>query len=131
MKTLTIALLSLAAVAAQTKRPMTPDDVLGVKAVQNAKISPDGNAVLYELAYPDLKDDQGRNEIWIAPAGPAMAGLAKPRKFTNGKDDRSAEWSPDGQSVAFLGSRSPGTGSSSAAAAPRGASRRCPAAGSR
>src|ERR1700730_4669936 len=112
VKTLTIAFFSLATVVGQTKRPMTPDDVMAVKSVNNARISPDGKLALYEVAYPDLKDDQGRNEIWIAPAGAPMAGLAKPRKFTSGRDDRSPEWSPDGQSVAFLGARS------AAAAAP-------------
>lgn len=117
MKTLTIALLSLATVLAQTKRPMTPDDVMAVKSVNNARISPDGKMVLYELAYPDLKDDLGHNEIWIAPAGAPIAGVAKPRKFTSGKDDRSPEWSPDGQSVAFLGSRGASTGSAPSSAA--------------
>ena len=105
MKTLAITLLSLVAVTAQTKRPMTPDDVMAVKSVNNARISPDGKLVLYELAYPDVKDDQARNEIWIAPAGAPLAGLAKPRKFTSGRDDRSPEWSPDGEWVAFLGAR--------------------------
>ena len=38
MKTLTIALLSLASVLAQTKRPMTPDDVMAVKSVNNARM---------------------------------------------------------------------------------------------
>jgi dipeptidyl aminopeptidase/acylaminoacyl peptidase len=96
---------------------MTPDDVMAVKSVNNARISPDGKLVLYELAYPDLKDDQGHNEIWIAPAGSTATGLAKPRKFTGGKEDRSAEWSPDGQSVAFLGVRG-AVGVSGAGSAP-------------
>jgi len=114
VKTFTIALLSLATVLAQTKRPMTPDDVMAVKSVNNARISPDGKLVLYELAYPDLKDDQGHTEIWIAPAGAAVTGVAKPRRFTSGKDDRSPEWSPDGQSIAFLGARGAAGGSASA-----------------
>jgi dipeptidyl aminopeptidase/acylaminoacyl peptidase len=113
VKTFAIALLSLATVVAQTKRPMTPEDVMAVKSVNNARISPDGKLVLYELAYPDLKEDQGRNEIWIAPAGAAVMGVAKPRRFTSGKDDRSPEWSPDGQSIAFLGARGGATGAAS------------------
>src|SRR5580704_14746515 len=120
VKTFAIALLSLATVVAQTKRPMTPEDVMAVKSVNNARISPDGKLVLYELAYPDLKDDQGRNEIWIAPAGAAVMGVAKPRKFTSGKDDRSPEWSPDGQSVAFLGARGAGSTGGPAPASPAG-----------
>jgi Tol biopolymer transport system component len=118
VKTVTISLLSLAAVVAQTKRPMTPEDVMAVKSVNNARISPDGKLVLYELAYPDVKDDQGRNEIWIGPAGGPVAGWAKPRKFTSGRDDRSPEWSPDGQWVAFLGAR--GAAAGGAPAAPAG-----------
>ena len=112
MRTIAIVLLSLAVAAAQTKRPMTIDDVVAVKSVNNARISPDGKLVLYEVAYPDIKDDQGRTEIWIAPTGTALPWLAKPRKLTSGHEDRAPEWSPDGQWIAFLGARG---GSSTAA----------------
>lgn len=105
MKTIAIALLSLGIAAAQTKRPMTPEDILAVKSVNNARISPDGKLVVYEVAYPDLKEDRGRTEIWIAPAGAALPWLAKARKLTSGNSDRSPEWSPDGQWIAFLGAR--------------------------
>jgi Tol biopolymer transport system component len=104
MKTIILALSLLAPAVAQTPRSMTPDDVLSVKALSGVRISPDGKLVLYELAYPDLKENQGRNEIWIAPATGSGAA-AKPRKFTGGREDRSPEWSPDGQWVAFLSAR--------------------------
>jgi len=104
MKTIILALSLLAPAVAETPRPMTPDDVLSVKALSGVRISPDGKLVLYELAYPDLKENQGRNEIWIAPATGTGAGW-KPRKFTGGREDRSPEWSPDGQWVAFLSAR--------------------------
>ena len=105
MRTTALALLLFAPLFGQTKRPMTPDDVLAVKSVNNAQISPDGRLVLYELGYPDVKADQARTEIWIAPAGPAVPGVSNPRKFTTGRDDRAPAWSPDGQWVAFLGVR--------------------------
>src|SRR5271154_6793187 len=105
MKTIAIALLALAVAGAQTKHPMTPGDVMAVKSVNNARISPDGKLVLYEVAYPDIKEDQGRTEIWIAPAGAAVSWLSKPRKLSSGRDDRAPEWSPDGQWIAFLGAR--------------------------
>jgi dipeptidyl aminopeptidase/acylaminoacyl peptidase len=116
MKTIAVALLPLAVAVAQTKRPMTPDDIIAVKSVNNARISPDGKLVLYEVAYPDIKEDQGRTEIWIAPAGTPVAWLSKPRKLTSGRDDRSPDWSPDGQWIAFLGARG---GSSTAPAGER------------
>jgi dipeptidyl aminopeptidase/acylaminoacyl peptidase len=110
MRTLAIALFLAASATAQTPRPMTPDDVLAVQAVNGVRISPDGKMVLYELAYSDLKENQTHNEIWLAPATGAP-GAFKPRKFTSGREDRSPQWSPDGQWVAFLGTR--GTAASS------------------
>src|SRR5205823_6100944 len=99
--------------AAQTKRTMTPDDVLAVKAIAAVKISPDGKLVLYELAYSDLKENQTRNEIWLA-SGTGLATF-KPRRFTSGQEDRSPEWSQDGQSVAFLSTRGAATAAGEAA----------------
>ena len=101
MRPLALALILLAPAIAQTPRPMTPDDVLNIKSVGGAEISPDGQLVLYEVSYADLGDDRRRTEIWLAPATGAPA-QSKARKFTSGHNDRSPEWSPDGQSVAFL-----------------------------
>ncbi|MBZ5609469.1 MAG: S9 family peptidase [Acidobacteriia bacterium] len=101
MRTLALALILLAPVAAQTPRPMTTGDVLAVQSVGGVKISPDGKLVLYEVAYPDLADDRGHTEIWLAPASGSPAGI-KARRFTSGREDKAAEWSPDGQWVAFL-----------------------------
>ena len=50
------------------------------------------------------QENQTHNEIWLAPSTGAP-GAFKPRKFTSGREDRSARWSPDGQWVAFMGTR--------------------------
>jgi dipeptidyl aminopeptidase/acylaminoacyl peptidase len=102
--TAAIALFLAATVTAQTPRPMTAEDVLALKAVNSVKISPDGKLVLYELAYSDLRDNRAHNEIWVA-AATDTPGSRKPRKFTSGTDDRSPQWSRDGEWVAFLGTR--------------------------
>ena len=99
-----IVLFLVASVTAQTRRPMTPEDVLAVKAINAVRISPDGKLVVYELTYSDLKDNQPHNEIWLASAT-ASAETFKARKFTSGREDRSPQWSPDGQWLAFLGTR--------------------------
>ena len=48
MRTLLVALTLVAtAASAQTRRPATFDDVLNIKAIQGATISPDGTWVIY------------------------------------------------------------------------------------
>jgi dipeptidyl aminopeptidase/acylaminoacyl peptidase len=95
------AALSLAALCfAQQKRPMTPDDVLALKSVADAQISPDGKLVAYTVARADLKDNKTKTEIWVVPYEGGKA-----RRFTAGPEDTSPRWSPDGQSIAFLSTR--------------------------
>lgn len=94
---LLLAVFAAATAFAQDKRPMTFDDVMALKNVSGALISPDGKTVVYSLSHLDMKDNETINEIWIVPS----AG-GTPRKFTSGKNDRSPQWSPNSQSVAFL-----------------------------
>lgn len=102
-------------VFAQGKRPMTFDDVMSIKTVSSAAISPDGKLVAYSVSYSDMKDNERRNEIWMV----ATSG-GTPRKFTSGKNDSSPVWSPDGQWLAFLSSRPAATGSTPPGPAPSG-----------
>jgi dipeptidyl aminopeptidase/acylaminoacyl peptidase len=89
--------------ASQTKRPMTYDDIMALKTAGSPAISPDGKQVLYTLSYADMKENERRTEIWIVATDPG-----KPRRFTSGKNDASPQWSPDGQTIAFISTR--GTG---------------------
>ncbi len=61
MRPLALTLILLAPAFSQTPRPMTPDDVLAIKSVGGAQISPDGKLVLYEVSYADLGDDRRRH----------------------------------------------------------------------
>lgn len=105
MKRLILLLLFFAAATAfaQDKRGMTLDDVMALKNVSGAQMSPDGKTVVYSLSYSDMKENESINEIWIV----SSAG-GTPRRFTSGKNDRAPQWSPDSQSVAFLASRGAG-----------------------
>ncbi len=89
--------------AAQTPRPMNFDDVMSLKTVNNAALSPDGKQVVYVVGYADLKENERRSELWAV-----NVDTAKPRRFTTGKNDTAPQWSPDGQTIAFISTR--GTG---------------------
>lgn len=89
-----------APINAQDKRPMSFADVMAVKNAGGTKISPDGKRVIYTLSYADLKGNENHSEIWMVAASGGKA-----RRFTSGKNDRSPEWSPDGEWIAFLAAR--------------------------
>ncbi len=90
-----------AAPATSAPRAMTPDDVIGLRNVSDAQISPDGKWVAYVVSVPDFKDNAYDTDIWLVPT----AGGAPFRLTTSRKADNTPRWSPDGTKLAFLSSR--------------------------
>jgi dipeptidyl aminopeptidase/acylaminoacyl peptidase len=91
-------------VSTQTKRAATFDDVLGIRAVQGATVSPDGSQVLYTVAQ--WEDEQDRKErrthIWKV----ATSGASPARQIAFGeKGDSQPQWSPDGKFISFVSTR--------------------------
>lgn len=96
---------------AQT-RPVTVDDVLDLKAVAQARVSPDGTRVLYtvrgwEAASDKAPDDkEARTRIWMVP----VAGGAARQVTFGAKGDSQPQWSPDGRYISFVSARGQGSG---------------------
>jgi len=103
-KFLVVLTLIATAASAQTKRPATFDDVLGIKAIQGPQISPDGRTVIYGVRQ--WVDDDGKKEsrthIWRV----ATDGNSPARQITFGdKGESQPQFSPDGKSITFVASR--------------------------
>ncbi len=95
-----IALLSLATYA-QTKRPMTFDDLLAIKRIGDAQISPDGSRVAYVVTDVDKNLNRGKRSLWVVPT----SGGSPQQLITSDKNDYSPRWSADGKWIAFLSTR--------------------------
>ena len=90
--------------SAQTKRPATFDDVLNLKAVQGATVSPDGSQVIYTVAQWESEQDrmERRTRVWKV----ATSGSSPARQITFGeKGDSQPQWSPDGKYISFVSAR--------------------------
>lgn len=102
---MSLAVLLVAAGAyAQGKRPATFDDVLGIKAVQAATISPDGRQVIYTVReWVDEKDrKEARTHIWKV----ASDGNSPAKQITFGeKGESQPQFSPDGRFISFVAAR--------------------------
>ena len=96
--------VSSATALTQSKRPATFDDVLNLKAVQQATVSPDGSQVLYLVRQwmPEQDRMEARTHVWkVATRGDTAA-----RQLTFGeKGDTQPQWSPDGKYVSFVSAR--------------------------
>ena len=106
----TAALLMLltALPAVAQKRPVTVDDVLGMKGVGTPMVSPDGTRVIYTVRQWESEKDrmESRTRIWMVPVAGGGA-----RQITFGeRGDSQPQWSPDGRYISFVSARGAATG---------------------
>lgn len=100
---LSLALLPLAAPAvAAEPHPFTVRDLLAMDRITEPAPSPQGDRVAFVVRTTDLEANRGRTDLWMVKID--GSGLA--RLTTDPAGDNSPRWSPDGQSLYFLSTRS-------------------------
>ncbi|MBK7601031.1 MAG: S9 family peptidase [Acidobacteria bacterium] len=86
---------------AQAKRPVTFDDLVSIKRVADAQISPDGRKIAYVINVVDKEQNRGKRSIWVVP----VTGGAPQQLITSPRNDDTPRWSGDGRRIAFLSTR--------------------------
>src|SRR5215475_9728042 len=95
-----IPFLLVVAVSAQTKRPMTPEDVLSLNRASDAQLSPDARRVAFVVSSWDRENDRFNSDVWLVDESRQVVRLtSSPRR------DDSPRWAPDARRIAFLSER--------------------------
>jgi dipeptidyl aminopeptidase/acylaminoacyl peptidase len=96
-----LALMSTTQPAA-AKRPITFDDLMKMQQISDPQISPDGLSIAYVQTTVDFDANKKVGHIWLI----SIEG-GEPRQLTRGDgSDSRPRWSPDGQSLALISTRS-------------------------
>jgi dipeptidyl aminopeptidase/acylaminoacyl peptidase len=89
---------------AQSKRPMTFDDLMAMKRLGETAVSPDGKWLAYSVTTVNLELNTKTAELWLQK----IAG-GEPIKLTVGQPgDGGPQFAPEGRRILFLSSRDGG-----------------------
>jgi dipeptidyl aminopeptidase/acylaminoacyl peptidase len=87
---------------AQDRKVVEPSDLVNLKQVSDAEISPDGSVVAYVVTTPVSPEEHHNAHIWVVSTD--GRSQARPFAFSSGSDT-SPRWSPDGKFLALLSDR--------------------------
>ncbi|MFH1964526.1 MAG: S9 family peptidase, partial [Acidobacteriota bacterium] len=99
---LTVAFLSLPALAGPGTHPFDVKDLVTLKRLCDPGMSPSGSQIVFSLRETNLEENQGFSNLWLTDAD----GEGLKQLTNNPASDFNARWSPGGETIYFLSTRS-------------------------
>jgi dipeptidyl aminopeptidase/acylaminoacyl peptidase len=89
---------------ASLRRPFTLDDEMRMRAIVDARISPDGERVAYVVSTPSLEKNEHQGALYMVPAagGTAVRAGERLRIFNTPAPAPRLKWTPDSREVGLL-----------------------------
>ena len=85
---------------AEEKRPIAVDDLYKITLIEDPRVSPDGQWIVYVQVTVDKMENGYKRNIWLVDTHGGQ-----PIQLTRGGKDSAPRWSPDGQTLAFVSAR--------------------------
>ncbi len=106
MRSLLLIILSVILCApcggAESSHPFSIQDMLAMDRISGPQVSPDGHSVVFTVRKTDLEANKGSTDLWLIGAD----GTGLRRLTSHPSSDHRPCWSPDGDGILFLSSRS-------------------------
>ncbi|WP_273566501.1 S9 family peptidase [Maribacter halichondriae] len=101
--TLLVVLVATLIIPSHAQQAQNPsfEEIISLRSVSDAAISPDGNHIVFEQQTVDWEENKYVTELWISKNG------GEPFQLTNNPENGSSnpKWSPDGKWISFLSKR--------------------------
>lgn len=90
-------LMAFSTVMAQTKRPITVEDMWNMKRVSDVTLSPDGNTIAFTVKTYSMEENKGQSDIWLIDSNGENL-----RPLLNSEvSESSPHFTPDGKNIMY------------------------------
>ena len=97
-KFLTIILLFPILIGAQTKHPLTVDDLWSMKRIGSYDLSPDGKTLIFDVTTYNMEENKGNSDIFLINSDGTNLHPIK----DSDKNESNPHFSPDGKKISYL-----------------------------
>jgi dipeptidyl aminopeptidase/acylaminoacyl peptidase len=83
---------------AQSKKPLTVDDLWAMKRIESLRLSPDGKTMAFSVTTYNMDENKGNSDIYLVNADGSNLRALK----NSDKDENNPQFFPNGKKIAYI-----------------------------